>query len=92
MRTFNSNEDVYRFTNEIILQARDNGDKNIVDLLENAVSRGGFLPSERLGALRIAYSELLKIVKDGKMNYPVQEIKMVIGVINKAFRRSNRPF
>lgn len=92
MEIFRSNEDIYRFTNEIILQAKDNGDKNIVDLLESAVKRGGFLPSERLGELRIAFSELVIIIEDEKKNYPIKEIKMVIHAIDKAFKRSNRPF
>lgn len=90
MREFKSNEDIYSFANEIIIQARARGDVKAVKLLQNAIDRGGFLPTERLGELRLAFEELDRETKEEYLILLRSDIKSAIRSINEAFKRANR--
>jgi len=90
MRVFKSNEDIYSFANEIITQAKAQGDVKAVKLLQNAIDRGGFLPSEKLGELRIAFEELDRETKEEYLILLRSDIKAAIHSINEAFKRANR--
>lgn len=92
MRSFKSNEDIYIFANELINRAKINGDFKIIDVLERAINRGGFSPSERLGELRIAFKEIQKIIKDEDKICPLDDIRAAINAIDKAFNEANRPW
>lgn len=90
MRAFRSNEDIYSFANDIITLAKAQGDIKTVKLVQDAIDRGGFLPSERLGELRFAFEEL---ERETKVEYIVllrEDIKAAIHTINEAFKRANR--
>jgi hypothetical protein len=90
MRVFKSNEDIYSFANEIITQANARGDVKAVKILQNAIDRGGFLPSERLGELRIAFEELDREMKEEYLILLRSDIRAAIRSINEAFKRANR--
>lgn len=90
MREFKSNEDIYSFANEIIIQARARGDVKAAKLLQNAIDRGGILPTERLGELRLAFKELDRETKEEYLILLRSDIKAAIRSINEAFKRSNR--
>jgi hypothetical protein len=90
MQEFKSNEDIYKFVNEIITQAKAQGDVKTVNLLQNAIDRGGFLPSERLGELRLAFEELDRGTKEEYLILLRRDIKAAIRSINEALKRANR--
>jgi len=90
MREFNSNEDIYTFANEIITQAKTRCDVKVVKLLQSAIERGGLLPSERLGELRLAFEELCKETEDEYLILLRSDIQAAIRSISKSFKMANR--
>jgi hypothetical protein len=90
MREFRFTEDIYSFANELIVEAKAHGDVNSIKLLQNAIDRGGLLPSERLGELRLAFEELNRAINKDYLILLRSDIKAAIRSINMAFKRSNR--
>ena len=90
MREFRFTEDIYSFANELIVEAKAHGDVNSIKLLQNAIDRGGLLPSERLGELRLALEELNRAQNKDYLILMRSDIRAAIRSINMAFKRSNR--
>lgn len=90
MREFRFTEDIYSFANELIVEAKAHGDIDSIELLQNAIDRGGLLPSERLGELRLAFEELNRAINKDYLILLRSDIKAAIRSINIAIKRSNR--
>jgi len=88
---FRSNEDIYHFVNEIMTLAKTNNDSKTMMILQDAIDRGGFLHSERLGELLIAFKEFERETNKEYIFMIHDDIKAAIQYINKAFKRANRP-
>ena len=90
MRSFNSNEDIYDFVSEIIVIAEAHGDHTTAQLIQDAIDRGGFLPSERLGELSLVLKALKKKKNATYLLSLHREIDLAINVISEAIKDANR--
>lgn len=90
MRKFNSNDEFFHFVHDLINQARTHGDNKTQQLLQDALARGGFQPSEIFGELRIAFVEIQRNAKEDYIIPLKEDIKAAISAIDEAFKRANR--
>ncbi|MHB8114084.1 MAG: hypothetical protein ACYDHA_11575 [Bellilinea sp.] len=91
MREFKSNQDVFTYVEELISIARDHGDEETAQSLQDAI-HDNFTTSEILGELAIALEELQLEMSKEYLEPHRADISNAIHGIRKAFRKANRPW